>query len=154
MFIHVRRSLLALVPAETHHEYSIVSRGESAFRRFPDCPNLTTLEIEVNMTDLASDCLQGTVSFLERLSPSNAIQALRLGLDLSLHTWRSITRVWGGIWSAELRRIGNCVTLGFPHLRTVAVEIHTLDPDDVQAIRTWVVEALAIPPETGLLDVA
>jgi hypothetical protein len=124
------------------------------FRRFPHCPNLTALDIQANATGLPRDCLQGTASFLETLSPSNAIEALHLGLEFNIRARRSLTGVWGGIWSAALRRIGNCVTLGFPHLRTVTVEIHTPDPDDIQAIRTWVVEALAIPPETGLLGVA
>ncbi|TEB19200.1 hypothetical protein FA13DRAFT_1821163 [Coprinellus micaceus] len=140
---------LKLVP----HAYTR-DGAESVFRRFPHCPNLTTLDIQVDATGLPRDCLQGTASFLESLSPSNAIEALHLGLEFNIRARRSLTGVWGGIWSAALRRIGNCVTLGFPHLRTVTVEIHTPDPDDIQAIRTWVVEALAIPPETGLLDVA
>ncbi|TEB29908.1 hypothetical protein FA13DRAFT_1734264 [Coprinellus micaceus] len=145
---------LKLVP----HVYPL-NRAQSVFRRFPHCPNLTNLDIKVDTSGSSTDCLRGTASFLESLPPSNAIQVLHLGLEFNYDARHHLTGGWGDMWSAALRRIGNCVTTGFPRLGTVTVEIpSSIGPramrGDVKDIRTWVVEALAIPPERNLLHVA
>lgn len=55
-----------------------------------------------------------------------------------------------------LRAFGNLVNQheSFPQLKTVEVEIHSTNPDDddVDAIKEWVLDALAILPERDVLN--
>ena len=125
------------------------------FGRIPRCPNLTTLGIEVDTTTPARECLPGTASLIERLAPPNSIQVIHLTIYFDLRKIPGdcgLDGTLGGFWSWEMRGIGECVT-AFPHLRTFILEIHSPN-DSVEAIRAWAVEALAIPPERNILEVA
>lgn len=126
-----------------------------------DFPKLTNLNLEVDSTTPSSigerRCLTWTASFLCRLPRTTTIENIRLKLTFDLSDVPGgLDGELGRLSFLGLRAFGSLVNQprGFPHLKAIDVEIHSTNPDDddVESIRTWVLDALAILPERRVLN--
>lgn len=150
---------LTLVPSTDLSSADIASSEYTV--QLNDFPMLRTLVLDVDATTPSFSgermCLPWTASMLCSLPRNSNLEVIRLKLTFDLSDVPGGTDGEAGRLSLhELRAFGNLVNQreSFPQLKTVEVEIHSTNPDDddVDAIKEWVLDALAILPERNVLN--